>query len=155
MRSVSITKFLRGETLVLLLPLLSFLKYLFLPLLRVRHCLATDALKSCFEKSFLVLCASPCSSCHTLIHLLHSSAAHLSVHSSINPSIKHLTTETQVQLDCPEYGEHAIYSFHLPVSPFFLLTISTSWFILSTTTFCLVGGVTRRHLIGPDSPSKT
>lgn len=65
-----------------------------------------------------------------------SSTVHPSVRSSINPSINYPRTETQVQLYCPVYGEHAINVFVQSLVFMRSLHILTPVFVVSTVS-CL------------------
>lgn len=69
------------------------------------------------ERFCLVLCATSLTFCLWLLYLSLPDYFHASVHPSINPSINRLRTETQVQLNCPVYGEHAVIAF-CTVPPF-------------------------------------
>lgn len=65
-----------------------------------------------------------------------SSTIHPSVRTSIYPSINYLRTETQVQLYCPVYGEHAINVFVQSLVFMLSLHILTPVFSVSTVS-CL------------------
>lgn len=87
--------------------------------IRTCSCQGLNDMPLFFQERFcLVLCATSLTFCLWLLYLSLPDFFHPSVHPSINPSINRLRTETQVQLYCPVYGEHAVIAF-CTVPPFF------------------------------------